>query len=191
MLWKGKVMADLLIDSNDSLLIVIDVQKRLWPHIANKEEVRDRCRVLMEGAAKIGVPVIVSEQYPKGLGETIDELMEAKSDDAPLCEKVSFGCLDDEGLTERIESYKRRQLVLCGIETHVCVMQTALQSIEKGLQVAVVADAVGSRVEGNRQLALDRIQKCGGTIVGTEMILFEWMRTAKHPSFKEVSKLVK
>ncbi len=184
-------MASLLIDPDDSLLVVIDVQKKLWPHIANKVEVRDRCRMLLEGAGKIGVPVLVSEQYRKGLGETLDEIAEAYPETTPICEKLSFGCLGDEALEKKIEDCGRRELVLCGIEAHVCVMQTALGAMDKGLRVAVVADAVVSRVESNRQLALERIRRAGGTIVSTEMILFEWMRTAKHPAFKEISKLVK
>ncbi|MBM3789515.1 MAG: hydrolase [Acidobacteria bacterium] len=173
------------------LLLVIDVQEKLWPLIANKEQVRDRCRILMEGAKHLGVPVILSEQYPKGLGSTIEEIRQNQADGTPVCSKTAFGCLGDAGLAHRIGQSGRRQLVLCGIEAHVCVMQTALEAIREGYRVAVVADAVGSRDEANRRLGLERARAAGATIVSSEMMLFEWMRDSRHPAFKAISALIK
>lgn len=184
-------MPNLMMDPNDSLLLLIDVQEKLWPHIENKDQVLHHCRVLLQGAPKLGIPVLVTEQYPKGLGPTLELLKEVQPEQATVCEKTSFGCLGDPDLFERIVRTGRSQLVLCGIETHVCVLQTALEALAKDFRVAVIADAVGSRVDSNRQLALDRLRAAGATIVSTEMILFEWMKTAKHSAFKEISALVK
>jgi len=184
-------MSQLLIDPEDSLLLVVDVQEKLWPHISNHEQVRDRCRLLIRGAQKLKVPVLVSEQYPKGLGPTLPELREAQPEGAVLCEKLAFGCMGDTGIVEQIEASGRRVLVVCGIEAHVCILQTVLGAVGKGFRVAVVADAIGSRVESNRQLALERMCAAGATVLSAEMLLFEWMRTAKHEAFKEISALVK
>lgn len=184
-------MTHSMIDRDDSLLLVIDVQAKLWPHIANREQVKDRCALLIRGAAKLEVPIVVSEQYPKGLGPTLPELQQALPAGSTMCEKLAFGCLGESDLAGRLDALGRRTLVVCGIETHVCVLQTALEALDKGYRVAVVADAVGSRLESNRQLALERMRAAGAAVVSAEMLLFEWMRTARHPAFKDISALVK
>lgn len=184
-------MSILSIDSEDSLLLVVDVQEKLWPHIANKEEVRDRCSLVLQGARSLGVPVLVSEQYPRGLGPTVASLRALQGDCAPAYEKLAFGCLGEPALVEAIEKSQRRCLVVCGIEAHVCVLQTVLGALGAGLQAAVVADAVGSRHGEDRRLALDRMKQAGAILVSAEMILFEWLKTAGHPAFKAVSALIK
>jgi nicotinamidase-related amidase len=188
---KGELMAKRMFVPEESLLLVVDVQERLWPHISNKDQVRDRCRILMEGARLLGVPVIVSEQYPKGLGPTLGELLECRGAETPLCTKNEFGCFANEALAVEVEKTGRRQLVVCGIEAHVCVLQTVMSALERGYQAGVVADAVGSRDEANRQLALFRMRDAGAVALSSEMILFEWMGTARHPAFKAVSQLIK
>jgi hypothetical protein len=184
-------MTKAFFQSEESLLLIVDVQERLWPYISNADQVRDRCQVMMKGAAALQVPILVSEQYPKGLGPTLPAIKECQLPEAPLYEKTAFGCLGDEPLASYLEKTGRRQLVVCGIETHVCVMQTVLEAVDRGYRCAVVADAVGSRDERNRQLALDRMRQEGASIVSTEVILFEWMKTARHPAFKTISALVK
>ncbi len=188
---KRKGTGMLLLDARDSLLLVVDVQERLWPQISNRESVRDRCRTLMQGAQRLEVPVLLTEQYPQGLGPTLPELKESLPASVDILEKRSFSCLGEEALRSRIEQAHRRQLVVCGIEAHVCVLQTVLEALERGLRAAVVADAIGSRDEANRQLAIQRMSDSGATVVSVEMVLFEWMRTARHPAFKAISALVK
>jgi nicotinamidase-related amidase len=184
-------MAKRMFVPEESLLLVVDVQEKLWPHISNKDQVRDRCRILMEGARLLDVPVIVSEQYPKGLGPTLAELLKCRTEETPLCIKNEFGCFANDALAAEVEKTGRRQLVVCGIETHVCVLQTVLSALDRDFRVGVVADAVGSREEGNRQLALYRMRDAGAVGLSSEMILFEWMVTARHPAFKAVSQLIK
>ncbi len=173
------------------LLLVVDIQERLWPHIANKEQVRDRCALMLQGAGLLEVPVIVSEQYPAGLGPTLPELRRSFPPHTPVYAKTAFGCLADAELERALAASGRRQLVVCGIETHVCILQTVLEALSRGFEAAVPADAVGSRDESNRQLALARMQAAGAAVVSTEMVLFEWLRDARHPAFKAVSALVK
>ena len=184
-------MAALLIAPEESLLLIIDVQEKLWTHIAGKERVRDRCRILLQGAGHLSVPVLVSEQYPKGLGPTLEELKKVQPEGTAYYEKLSFGCLGDKALMKGIKDSGRRQIIVCGIEAHVCVMQTVLEGLGEKFQMVVVADAIGSRDEVNCELALDRMKGAGAILVSTEMILFEWMRTARHPAFKAISALVK
>jgi len=184
-------MASSIFTPEASLLLVVDIQERLWLHIANREQVRDRSAIMIQGAHLLGVPVIVSEQYPKGLSPTIAAVNEVRPPEAGQCSKMAFGCLADPPLARMVEESARRQLVICGIETHVCVLQTALDALQRGFTVGVVADAVGSRDEANRQFGLARMRDAGAVILTSEMILFEWMRTAQHPAFKSVSALVK
>jgi len=184
-------MAATFFQTEESLLLIIDVQERLWPFISNADQVRDRCRVMMKGATALQVPILVSEQYPKGLGPTLPAIEECRPAAAPVFEKTAFGCLGDEPLASYLENNGRRQLVVCGIETHVCVMQTVLEAVASGYRCALVADAVGSRDEQNRQLAMDRMRQAGVSIVSSEVILFEWMKTARHRAFKTISALVK
>lgn len=185
-------MPNLLLQSQDSLLLVVDVQVKLWNQIANREAVRENCRILIQGAQKLSVPLLITEQYPKGLGPTLPELRPTETEGGmAICEKTSFGCLGEPALVQSIEQTGRRNLVICGIEAHVCILQTALEALEKGFSVAVVADAIGSRSEHNRHLALERMRQSGVILLSTEMILFEWMRSSSHPAFKDISKLVK
>jgi len=184
-------MKKLLMNSSDSVLLVVDVQEKLWPYIANKEEVRNQCCILIQGAEALGVPILISEQYPKGLGPTLTELRAVQPKGARVFEKMSFGLLEEPSLVNEIKRLGRKQLVICGIESHVCILQSALMALEKGYNAAVVADAIGSREEANRQIALGRIRTAGALVVSTEMILFEWMRSAKHKVFKEISSLIK
>jgi nicotinamidase-related amidase len=184
-------MSSSYFDPDASLLLVVDVQERLWPHIANKDQVRDRCAIMTKAAQHLDVPVIVSEQYPKGLGPTLAALRECRRPQDEPYVKTAFGCLGDAGLARAIRASGRRQLVVCGIETHVCVLQTVLEALSEGFRVGVVADAVGSRAESNRHLGLARMRDAGAVILSSEMIIFEWLRDARHPAFKAISALIK
>jgi len=174
-----------------SLLLVVDIQEKLWAHIANREQVRDRTSVVIRGARELGVPMLVSEQYPQGLGPTVKALEDLMAPGTVAYAKTAFSCLGDQGLTDAIAGSGRRQLVVCGIEAHICVLQTVFEVLRDGYQAAVVADAVGSRKEADRQAGLERMRARGAEIVSSEMILFEWLRDASHPAFKVVSQLVK
>jgi nicotinamidase-related amidase len=169
--------------------LVIDVQERLLPVIANKEMVVANTNILIKGSEILGVPLIVTEQYPKGLGNTSKEvtLPEGKE----VIEKMCFSCFLSEPVKIQLNKLKIRSVVLAGIEAHICVLKTALDLLDNGFEVHVVADAVGSRNENNHRIALKRMKQSGAFIVSTEMVLFQLIDVAGTDEFKQISKLIK
>ncbi len=179
-----------MIDISNSVLVVVDFQGKLTQIVHNAEEVVNNARILIEGMNVLGVPVIATEQYPKGLGHTIESVAEALKS-APVLEKGSFSCCGDAVFMETLNIKGRQNVILCGIETHVCVYQTAQDLINNGYDVHLVTDAVSSRTEANRQLGIRKIESLGGMLTGTEMILFELLKVSGTEQFKAISRLVK
>ncbi|MBI2255648.1 MAG: hydrolase [Proteobacteria bacterium] len=180
----------MLIERAGSQLLVVDAQERLAPAIADIALVEHQIGILLDAARELSVPVLVSEQYRKGLGVTLPGLMERAEGTQPI-EKMEFSCFANDALRAALTSDSRCSTIICGMEAHVCVLQTAVEMRQAGLTVHVVADAVGSRHPESRQLALDRMRAAGIDVVTTEMVLFEWLRTAVAPEFKAVSKLIR
>ncbi|MFM7344178.1 MAG: hydrolase [Tagaea sp.] len=177
----------MLLRAQSSVLLVVDIQARLLPAMAEPELVTANTAKLVAAAKRLGIPVLVSEQYPKGLGPTVESLAGAGT----VLAKMSFSCAADPGIAARLESLGRRQIVLCGIESHVCVLQTALGLRDKGYDVTVVWDAVSSRKLADKELAAGRLRRNDVELVGTEMAIFEWLGVAGTPEFKELSALIK
>jgi hypothetical protein len=149
---------------------------------------------LVKFARRLGVPITVSEHYPKGLGPTVDGLRRELGAGAAILPKQHFSWLGDEPLCQRLEDIRdtgRGQAVLAGIEAHVCVAQTALDLIVEGFEVFIVADAVASRTEDSRALSLQRLRHAGAYIVDSEMVMFEWLEVASTPEFKDLLPLIK
>ena len=169
--------------------VLIDIQERFLPVIHNIETVIANANRLVRSASILKIPLIVTEQYPKGLGRTVDEIYLDKGQE--IIEKISFDCFGCHDFTRKLEGLGVRSLALFGIEAHVCVLKTALGAIASGYEVHVVADAVSSRTEENKDLALDRLKQSGVFIVSTEMILFQLMDRAGTDEFKAISKLIK
>ena len=176
----------MLMTADKSALLVVDVQERLLPHIHDWQVVLENAIWLVGAAKKIGVPIMASEQYPKGLGHTHGDLAKLLPT-GTIAEKSYFSCVGANCL-DGLPGSDRSQVIVCGIESHVCVLQTALELRWQGKDVFVVADAVGSRDPENKSRALSRMQAHGIEIVGREMVAFEWLRLAGTPLFKEVSK---
>ena len=179
-----------LLNRGRTCLLVVDVQERLLPVIHENETVVRNIERLIRGAEILGVPVIVSEQYPKGLGPTVEPLLKLVKG-ASAAEKITFSCLRDPGLAERIRRTGRDTLLVCGIESHVCVLQTALDALKEGYKVQVAADAVSSRSPVNKQIALERLAGAGAVITCTESALFELLEKAGSEEFRQISRLVK
>lgn len=159
------------------------------PAIEAAGEVADAVVRLASLARRLDVPVTVSEQYPKGLGATVESVRAAVGNTATTLQKIEFSCLANETLARRIETLTasgREQLVVAGIEAHVCVLQTVLDLADNGQQVFVVAAAIGSRAAASKQLALQRMRDAGATIIDVEMAMFEWLERAGTPEFKEL-----
>lgn len=178
-----------LLSRTDSRLLVVDVQEKLVPLIPVRTQLIANCRRLIEGAKILGVPVTATEQYPKGLGATVPELAEL-IEERPA--KQRFSCAEvlnwGQGATQ---SDGRFKVVLCGMETHVCIQQTALDLIAQGFQLYVVADAVGCRNAFDGEIALERMASSGATITTTESVLFEWCETSGAEEFKQFSRMIK
>lgn len=171
-------------------LVLIDIQGKLAGLMSDKERLFANLVILVKAARILGVPIIWCEQNPRALGPTIPELVENLSGLSPI-EKMSFSCCGDPAFEAALHKVQPSQAVLCGIESHVCVYQTAADLKAGGVEVAVVADAVSSRSPDNKQIALARMQAEGVCLTSTEMLLFEWMQTAKHPQFKDIARLVR
>ena len=180
----------MLIDARHSVLLIVDIQARLAPAVAGAEAVIARTRILLEAAARLGVPVVASEQYPQGLGHT-DERLLPLPEGAVVLPKKAFSAVRDDAIHAQLERLDRRQVVIAGMETHVCVLQTALGLRQAGHEVAVVADAVGSRLPERKAQGLERMRAHGVDIVDSEMVVFEWLGEAGTPAFKELSRLIK
>lgn len=178
-----------LLSRQNSLLIVIDVQEKLAPLICETERLLVNCGKLVETAKLFQVPAFVTEQYPQGLGPTVPGLAEHFSERPAKLRFSSAEVLNWRPAAERAD--ERYQVVLCGIEAHVCVLQTAFDLLAAGYQVFLAADAVGSRRHLDWKIALDRLAAAGATIVTTESVLFEWCETAAAPEFKQFVAIVK
>ncbi|WP_137939016.1 hydrolase [Chitinivorax sp. B] len=175
----------MLIDASRSWLLVVDVQEKLVPAVHQAAQFIEDCAWLIELAGLVGVPVVFSEQYPKGLGHTLERLT-TQAPTAPVVDKVHFSCVAGECLPTELMS-RRKQVIVTGMEAHVCVLQTVLELLVEGKQVFVVGDVVSSRNPNDTQLALTRMQQAGAVVVSKEMVLFEWLRQAGTPQFKEAS----
>jgi nicotinamidase-related amidase len=175
-------MSGALIEAAASCLIAVDLQERLAPAISGGGEVVRKAGLLLRAAARLKVPVLLTEQYPKGLGTTLPEIARL-APQADKLEKIAFSALAEKGFRERLRALGRRQVVLLGTEAHVCVLQTGLEILGDGSALFVVADAVGSRDPADAQAALRRLERAGAVIVTAEMVVFEWLRRAGTDDF--------
>ena len=179
-----------LIDRNDTVFIPIDFQERLVPAMCNKEDVVDKGCRLAEGMKILGIPVIVTRQYPKGIGDTIPEIKEAVGEHEPA-DKSTFGCMFCEDFCRKLKEVGRKTAVVTGMEAHICVQQTVLQLLDAGYQVDVPVDCIGSRTERDMMWAAERMERAGAILTTYEAVLYELMQDSKIPEFKAISKIVK
>lgn len=179
-------------DSQTSTLMVIDIQERLTSSMPAgvRDRVIEQVSVLLTAAESLAIPVLLTEQYPKGLGPTEKALLNKLPNNTPVIEKTSFSLVKAESVIESLQQSGRKQVFLVGMETHICVLQTALDLLKQGYEVFVVEDAVSSRAKGNQFNALQRLRLAGAVITNVESLLFEWLGDAKHPAFKQLAKLI-
>lgn len=174
-------------------LAVLDVQERLFHAMDadHREEVMRNIKVLAAGARRLKIPTVVTEQYPKGLGHTLEELKDALGPGLEPIEKVTFSCCGVEPFRARLLAAGARHVVLTGIEAHVCVLMSALDLLAAGYSVHVVADAVTSRSQGNWRLAMDQLRQAGAVVTATETVLFQLLRQADTEDFRELARLIR
>ena len=180
-----------ILNIEDSVVIIIDVQEKLLNAVFNKTSLEKKAVTIANSAKILGIPVIVTEQYPKGLGATVESLKEVLPENAQYFEKTAFSALENKEVLEALKNSGKKQVVIFGIETHICVSQTTNALVQEGFEVSVIRDACGSRSELEYSAGLGRMKDNGAHVLTTEIALFEWLKGAKHPNFKEVQMLIK
>ncbi|MFC0878172.1 hydrolase [Saccharicrinis sp. FJH2] len=175
---------------SDTAAVMIDMQGKLLPHMKKQPTVLENCVKLTEGLKILDIPILVTQQYTKGLGETVDYLREA-FDRFEYIEKTSFSCCDEPEFNLKLKSTGKHFVIVAGIEAHVCVLQTVIDLINFGYQPVVVENCVSSRYDEDKESALQRLRQEGAIITTYESVLFELTQNAKAPEFKAISKLVK
>ena len=174
----------------NTVLVIVDVQEKLSRVMYEKERLFENLQKLIKGARILGIPIILTEQNPKGLGPTIIEIANLLPNIKPI-PKFSFSCFGDEKFLKELKASKRKQVLIAGIEAHVCVYQTAVDLVNSGYEVQVVADGVSSRTLENKQIGLEKVRSEGIGVTSTETALFELLRVAEGEKFKELLKVVK
>ena len=181
-----------LCNADNSCLVVIDIQMRLTSAMPIKvlARLKRNINILLQGAETLSIPVLTTEQYPQGLGPTEPEIVDLLPDNTLKFEKTCFSCTGAEQFLEKLKETGRKQVILVGIEAHVCVLQTAILLIAEGYQVFVAADGICSRHRENYEASLKRMSRANVVICNSESVIFEWLRDARHEHFKELSSLV-
>lgn len=183
-------MEKFLLNPEDSLLLIIDIQERLAAVMSERQTVINNCLHLIELSRLLKIPVIVTEQYPKGLGQTVEEIRNTLPEYSPI-EKMSFNCCEQKDFMETIDRFSKKKIIITGMETHICVLQTCLGLLKKGFSTHVVGDAVCSRSQENKKIGLELLRDAGAVITCTETVLFELLRVAGTEEFKVISKRIK
>lgn len=179
-----------MITSADTALILVDVQAKLAPAMHNKEILLDNLKRLVRGLRILGVPILWTEQNPAGLGPTLPEIADLLLDQKPVS-KFSFSCCGSEQFRKELNALNRKNMLIAGIESHVCVYQTAADIINLGFEVQIIADAVASRTLENKMIGLEKSKSIGTCLTSTETVLFELLKDAKSEKFKEIIRIVK
>jgi nicotinamidase-related amidase len=177
--------------AEDTMAIVIDIQERLVPVIHDNEELLHNTQILIKGLQTLGIPMVVTQQYTKGIGMTVPALSEVFGEDFAYYDKLSFSCAGDEAILKKIEATGKKNVIICGIEAHICVLQTVIDLIANGYQVILVEDCVSSRKERDRQVGIKRAVSEGAILTSYESILFELTRVAGTEVFRSISRLIK
>ena len=170
--------------------LIIDIQERLFPHMDQQNELLRKCTILVNGLKVLNIPMVLTEQYPKGLGNTIEEISGLMQKDTRI-EKIAFSCCDEPAVMGNTAIRNHKTIIICGIEAHVCVLQTVIDLYEAGYTAVVVEDCISSRNPEDKRIAVERMRAEGAVITSCESILFELARVAGTEEFKAISRLVK
>ena len=175
---------------HETVAVVIDIQEKLLPHIHEGDIILQNSLKLIEGLQILSIPILVTQQYTKGLGDTVPSIIQ-KFVEFRYIEKVSFSCYDEEDFVEKVSALERPNIILCGIETHVCVLQTCIDLLLAGYIPVIVEDCVSSRKPNDKRVAIERMRQEGAQITTFESLLFELTRQAGNDAFKRISGIVK
>ena len=180
-----------ILDRERAALVIVDVQESFREVIPDFATMASRIATLAQGAQILGIPVLITEQYPRGLGKTASEIIAAVGPDAPVFEKTAFSSCGAASFTDHLSSLARDQVILCGIEAHICINQTAHDLLAGNRQVHLVTDCIGARTERNRAVALRKMRVSGALLSTVEMALFEMLGDARDQHFKSIQALIK
>ncbi len=175
---------------DNTVAVVIDIQERLFPHMFNKSQLETNVQILLDGLDILGMPFLLTEQYSKGLGSTIPSIQSRLEENRPI-EKLTSSCCGENRFITELNKINKKNVILVGIEAHVCVLQTVLDLVEFGFQPVLVEDCVSSRRENDKLIAIERIRKSGAIVTTYESILLELCQVAGSEKFKQISKLIK
>ena len=178
------------VEREHTAAVIIDIQERLFPHMAGAEELLGNTEILIRGLITLGIPLVYTEQYPRGLGSTIPEINALLEGHEPV-EKMAFSCCDEPGFISRLKELDRKHIVLAGIEAHVCVLQTCLDLMAGAYVPVVIEDCISSRKLSDKHTAVSRMRQEGALVSSYESILFELCRVSGSDEFKSISRLVK
>lgn len=176
---------------NETIALIIDYQEKLVPVMSVKEQLIENTSKLVKGLNILNIPTLYSQQYTKGLGMTIPELVETTEGDFTYFDKTSFSCVEDPAIIKAIESSNCKSIIVCGIESHICVLQTVIDLLAKNYQVYLVTDCISSRKENDTHIAMKRATSEGALLTTCESLLFELTASAKSESFRAISQLIK
>jgi nicotinamidase-related amidase len=179
-----------MLTAENTLALVIDFQERIMPSIRHHEELARKAAIFIKGCRILGVPILATQQYTKGLGDTIQEIKDALGEFEPI-EKISFSCFGNDEFRDKLRKTGKIKILVMGIETHICVQQTVLELLGSGYSVYVIADCTGTRFEPDYRYSEIRMENAGAVFTTAESALFEMMIRADHPKRKEISNLVK
>lgn len=179
-----------MLHKEDTVLVLIDIQGKLARIVDKSEFVIQNISNVVQGAKVLNLPILWLEQYPKGLGTTVEEIAVHLTDHKPI-EKITFSAYDTPEFVEQLEATGRKKVLLAGVETHICVYQTAAQLLSNGYEVEVLADCVSSRTALSSEIGLEKMKQLGAKLTTVEMALFEMQQIAKGDEFKEISKIIK
>jgi nicotinamidase-related amidase len=179
-----------MLEQKDCCLVVVDVQGKLARSMFDKDHLFDNIQILVKTAKILDIPVVWCQQRPEALGPTVPQIAELLTESRPV-DKSSFSCCGQDIFNTKLRALGRQQVLLCGIEAHVCIYQTTVDLLRRAYTVDIIADAISSRTLENKQLAIQRMSDEGAHINSTEMALFELLRTAEHTKFRQITKLIK
>lgn len=180
----------MMLTRKDTLFVAIDFQEKLMPVMSEREKLEDKTIRLCKGMNVLGIPVIVTQQYTKGIGPTVEPVAEAIGEFEPI-DKTTFSCMRNEEFVAQLKAADKKNIVVCGIESHICVQQTVLQLLEEGYNVYVAADCVSSRSPEDKMWSIARMGEAGAVITTYEAILYELLEGSKEEGFKAISAIVK
>lgn len=179
-----------MINSENSLILIVDIQKKLVDML-EEDTISDKASKLLEAGKILGIPAFITEQYPKGLGSTLENLRQKASEQTVYFEKTGFSAMSEEGFPELLARSGRKKVLIGGIETHICVYQTASDLIEKGYDVEIIKDITASRKNFEYITGIEKLKQLGAKVTSLEIVLFELLKSSKHPNFKEIQSLIK